>query len=195
MSDTNVPGYDYGAEQVASSPVTPHELRLLLDTVLFDDDDRAALARAGDVLTEHAEELLDVWYGFVGSHPHLLTHFSSPGGEPIAGYLDRVRARFRRWIDDTCRLEWDQTWLDYQHEIALRHHRTKKNVTDEVDSTPQIPMRYLAAFIVPITATVRPFLARSGAAADEIDAMHAAWFKAVTVQATLWCRPYANDDW
>ncbi len=196
MTDTSaIPGYDYGTDTVAESPVSSEELQLLLDTVMFGDDDRQALRQAGEVLTEHADELFDVWYDFVSSHDHLVAHFSTPDGEPIGDYLDRVRDRFRQWIDDTCNRDWDQTWLDYQQEIALRHHETKKNVTDDVDSTSQIPMRYVTAFIVPITVTVRPFLARSGAPEDEVDEMYQAWFKAVAVQATLWCRPYADTDW
>lgn len=196
MSETTtIPGYDYGSDTVADSPMSSDQLQLLLDTMMFDDDDRQALRQAGEILTEHADELLDVWYDFVSSHDHLLAHFSTPEGEPIGDYLDRVRDRFRQWIDDTCNRDWDQTWLDYQHEIALRHHETKKNDTDGVDSTNQIPMRYLTAFIVPITATVRPFLARSDAPDGQVDAMYHAWFKAVTVQATLWCRPYAETDW
>ena len=194
-SPTTIPGYDYGADTLARSPVSTDDLDLLLQTVLFADSDRDALRQAGEVLGAHADELLDVWYDFVGSHDHLVAHFSTPDGEPIADYLDRVRDRFRQWIIDTCSRPWDQTWLDYHHEIALRHHKTKKNVTDGVDSTPQIPMRYLAAFIVPITATVRPFLERSGASTEAVDAMQQAWFKAVTVQATLWCQPYAGADW
>ena len=45
-----------------------------------------------------------------------------------------VVKRFGQWILDTARAEYDQAWLDYQHEIGLRHHRTKKNRTDSVDA-------------------------------------------------------------
>lgn len=34
--------------------------------------------------------------------------------------------RFLRWVEDACVRTYDQEWLDYQHEIALRHHRSKK---------------------------------------------------------------------
>ncbi len=53
-----------------------------------------------------------------------------------------------------------------------------------------IHLRYLIAFIVPITATIRPFLAAQGHDAAEIERMHAAWFKSVTLQVTLWIQPY-----
>jgi hypothetical protein len=137
--------------------------------------------------------VLDVWYGFVAAHPHLVRYFADAQGQPIAGYLAAVRKRFGQWILDTCQKPWDQQWLDYQEEIALRHHRLKKNRTDGVEAAAHIPMRYLIAFIYPITATIRPFLERAGRSPDETEAMFQAWFKAVTIQVTLWCRPYANS--
>ena len=53
-------------------------------------------------------------------------------------------------------------------------------------------MRYLIAFIYPITATIRPFLENGGRSPEETEAMFQAWFKATAIQVTLWCRPYAN---
>lgn len=124
-----------------------------------------------------------------------MRHFADPDGTPITEYLTRVRQRFSQWIDDTCHRDWDQAWLDYQHEIARRHTYDAKNRTDDVTSTPHIPLRLLVAFIVPITATVRPFLERADATTAEVDATHDAWFKAVTVQVTLWSLAYAGDGW
>ena len=46
--------------------------------MLFTEDDRRYLRMAGEVLADQVEALLDVWYGFVGSHPHLVRYFS-PG--------------------------------------------------------------------------------------------------------------------
>ena len=40
---------------------------------------------------------------------------------------------------------------------------------------------------------MKPFLAKSNANADAVDAMHAAWTKSVWLQAILWARPYAKD--
>jgi hypothetical protein len=42
---------------------------------------------------------------------------------------------------------------------------------------------------------VREFLERKGHDEAEVDAMHQAWFKAVTVSVALWSRPYAGDEW
>jgi hypothetical protein len=197
MSDTvtagrDLPGYSYGEPGLARSVVTLSELDKLKASVLFDSADEAALAEAGRVLVDQVDDVLDVWYGFVGSHAHLLAYFSTPEGQPISDYLARVRPRFGQWILDTCSRPYDQVWLDYQQEIALRHTAIGKNRTDDVHSAPLIPLRYLVCFIYPITATIRPFLAARGHSPDQVEQMFQAWFKSVTLQIALWCRPYAQ---
>lgn len=188
-----ISGYTYGQAQVAESPLDLDDLERLKQTVLFTDDDAQALRMAGDVLEDQVEDVLDVWYDFVGSHDFLVRYFSTPDGEPIDRYLTSVRERFGQWILDTCRRPYDQEWLDYQEEIALRHHRTKKNRTDDVDAVDQISLRYVLGFIYPITATIRPFLENGDHEDDAVDRMHDAWFKAVVLQATLWARPYVRE--
>ncbi|MFN3422899.1 MAG: protoglobin domain-containing protein, partial [Armatimonadota bacterium] len=119
-----------------------------------------------------------------------------PDGQPDLNYLQRVRERFGHWILDTCNRPYDQHWLNYAHEIGLRHHRTKKNQTDQVQSVPHIPLRYLIAFIYPIGSTIKDFLARKGNRPDEVEKMHQAWLKSVILQVALWSYPYAKDgDW
>ena len=158
------------------SPVSLQDLELLKATLLLGDDDLAALRRSGEVLAPQVEESLDVWYGFVGANPHLLAAFSNAHGQPDQRYLAAVRRRFGQWILDTTRAEYDQAWLDYQHEIGLH-----------------IPLRYVLALLVPVTTTLRPFLAKGGAAPEEVEAMHAAWVKAVLLQVVLWSQPYVRD--
>lgn len=196
MPETAIPGYVYGSDEAASSPVTTEELELLKKTVLFGPEDADALRRAGEVLEDQVEELLDVWYGFVASHPHLVRYFADAAGAPIDEYLARVRVRFGQWVHDLCGREWDQAWVDYQEEIALRHTEAKKNRTDGADGAPaEIPLRYMIAFVYPITATVRDFLARKGHSDAEVEGMHQAWFKAVTLSVVLWARPYSENRW
>ena len=192
---TLIPGYTYGTEQVAKSPIGLEDLNKLKTTVMFTSADEEALRMAGDVLEDQVEDVLDVWYGFVADHPHLLAYFSTPDGHPIQEYLDRVRERFGQWILDTCRRPYDQEWLDYQQEIALRHTPEKKNVTDNANSVDNIPLRYVIAFIYPVTATLRPFLAKKGHSADQVEAMYQAWFKSVTMQIALWSQPYTRDGY
>lgn len=188
-------GYSYGAADTARSQVSDAELAELRASVLLGPDDERWLRRAGDVLEDQVEDVLDVWYGFVGANPHLLAHFSTDAGEAIGSYLAGVRGRFGAWILDTCRRPYDREWLDQQEEIALRHTAVKKNRTDGADSTRLVPLRHIIALIYPITATMRPFLATKGDPPDDVEAMHQAWFKAVTLQVALWSGPYANGAW
>jgi Protoglobin len=194
VTQADIPGYTYGTDAVARSPVSLEELDLLRATLLLGDDDLAALRRSGEVLAPQVEEVLDVWYGFVGANPHLLAAFSDADGQPDQHYLAAVRRRFGRWVLDTARADYDQAWLDYQHEIGLRHtRRGTKNQTDGARAADHVPLRYLLALLVPVTTTLRPFLARGGATADEVEAMHAAWVKAVLLQVILWSHPYVHD--
>ena len=192
-TQTTIPGYTYGQPTAAHSPLSAQEFDLLKQTVLWSEEDERYLRMAGDVLADQVEDVLDLWYGFVGSHPHLLHYFTGPDGKPIDIYLSRVRARFGQWILDTCRRPYDQAWLDYQEEIALRHHSTRKNQTDQVNAPPIVPLRYMIAFIYPITATIRGFLAKKGHSAEEVEKMHQAWFKSIVLQVALWSRPYARE--
>lgn len=195
MPKTMIPGYTYGSDTLPRSPIGLEELDRLKATVMFTSADEEALRMAGDVLEDQVGQVLDVWYGFVADHPHLLAYFSTPDGKPVQEYLDRVRSRFGQWILDTCRRPYNQEWLDYQQEIALRHTPEKKNVTDNANSVDNIPLRYVIAFIYPVTATLRPFLAKKGHSADQVEAMYQAWFKSVTMQIALWSQPYTRDGY
>lgn len=54
------------------------DLELLKKSVLFTEEDEKYLRMAGKVLADQVEEILDLWYGFVGSHPHLVYYFTDP---------------------------------------------------------------------------------------------------------------------
>ena len=186
-----IKGYAYG--QVGQSPISIAELELLKKSVLFTVEDEKNLRLAGEVLQDQTNEVLDLWYGFVGGNEHLLKYFGK-NGQPNMDYLTAVRARFGQWIMDLCNKPYDQTWLDYQYEIGLRHHSAKKNKTDNVDAEPIINYRYMVAFIFPITATIKGFLAKKGNSAETVEAMYASWFKAVTLTVILWTYPYINKN-
>ena len=184
-----IKGYAYG--QVAQSPVDLEVLDLLKTTVFFSDEDVKSLRLAGEVLKDQTNEVLDLWYGYVGSHQHLIHYFSSSAGADTH-YLAAVRERFKQWVLDLCNKPFDQTWLNYQHEIALRHLVTK-NRTDDADAAPFVHYRYMIAFIFPITITIRGFLASKGHDADTVEAMYNAWFKAIVLTTILWTQPYVKD--
>ena len=194
MTKVSIPGYRLGDPALPKSPITTDEFATLKASLLFGKDDLAALRKAHEVVKDQTEAILDVWYGFVGSTPHLLAYFSdAKTGQPIGAYLDAVRKRFGQWILDTCRAEYDAAWLAWADEIGRRHHRSGKNKTDGAAAAPHIPMRYVLALVMPISVTMKPFLAKKGHSNAEVDTMHAAWTKAVLLQAILWCRPYAKE--
>ena len=196
MSTDELPGYDLGDESIPEAPIDEAAFDRLKQSVLFTEEDETYLEQAGDVLEGQTEEILDVWYGFVGDHDFLIHYFTDGEGEPDEEYLERVRARFEQWIIDTCDVPYDDDWLAYQFEIGRRHHREGKNEADDVDAVPHIHYRYVSAFIYPITATIRDFLEAGDHDDETVDAMYHAWFKSVVLQVTLWSYPYVpDDDW
>lgn len=176
-----------------TKPVTIEELNLLKKTLLWSSDDDKYLKMAGEVLEDQLDDVLDVWYGYVGSNEHLVYYFNS-NGKPSADYLTKVRARFKQWVLDLCNKPYDENWLAYQNEIGLRH-TSKKGHTDKVKNTPEIVnYRYMMAFIYPITVTIKPFLAKKGHSQEEVEKMYNAWFKAVVLSDILWTKPYIKKD-
>lgn len=191
---SSIPGYVSGTAALPPSPVTLDDFQRMKASVLFDEEDAKYLRLSHGIVKDQVESILDVWYGFVASQPHLVASFSDRmDGKPLAEYLGAVRKRFGQWILDTARAQYDQRWLDYQHEIGLRHHRTKKNATDAAPSTDIVPFRNLVALVFPITFTLRPFLAKQGHGPQEVDKMYGAWLKSCLLQVTLWSYPYVND--
>jgi hypothetical protein len=191
-----IPGYTYGTPAVASSPITLAELELLKRTVQLEAEDERYLRMAGEVLADQVDALLDCWRGVTASEPHLAILSAGPDGLPDARYSAASRPRFGQWILDSCLRPYDQAWLDYQHEIGLRHHPSRKNLTDSVESAPRVPLRYLIAFCAVIVNSVRPFLAAKGHSMEDVEAMHRAWCKSVMLQMALWSQPFARpEDW
>lgn len=187
---SEIAGYTYGSKKLSTAPYTLADLDTLKATVLFTEEDEKWLRKSRKVLEPQAEKILDTWYGFVGSTPHLLQYFASKQGKPDMQYLARVRQRFIQWIYDTADANYDQNWLNYQYEIGLRHHRIAKNKTDNAKAVEHIPGRYVIALTYPVTATLKPFLENSDYSAKEVDAMHQAWTKSVLMQTILWSQPY-----
>lgn len=189
-----IPGYTLGQASLAKAPYTLQDLEGIKKALLFTDEDLRYLRMSRGILADQTEAVIDVWYGFVSATPELIAYFSNKStGAPDGGYLGAVRKRFAQWILDTAAAQYDQAWLDYQYEIGLRHTTHKKNQTDQANSTPLVHFRYLTALTIPITTTLKPFLANKGASAENVEKMHAAWVKSVLLQTTLWSHPYVRD--
>lgn len=193
-TQTQIPGYTFGQKSVAPAPYTLKDLESLKKSLLFTDEDVLYLRKSKEILAGQTDAILDVWYGFVASTPELVEYFkNTKTGQPDGDYLGAVRKRFGQWILDTADANYDQAWLDYQYEIGLRHTKIKKNKTDHVKSVPQVNFRYLPALTIPVTTTLKPFLAKKGVSTADVEKMHAAWVKSVLLQTILWSYPYVRD--
>jgi Protoglobin len=188
-----IPGYTYGTPEAARSPVSLADLELLKKTVDFSDEDQRYLRVAGEVLADQTEEVVKKWRSVIAANPHLSQYSLGPEGKPDAHYSADSGLRFRQWILDTCFRRYDQDWLNYQQEIALRHTSVKKNQTDHVESAAYIPLRYVIAFTAIINDAVKPFLAAKGHSRDDVEKMHRAWCKSVQLQIALWSEPYTDS--
>jgi hypothetical protein len=188
-----IPGYDYASPSLSPSPVSLDELASLKVSVGFTDEDERYLHMAGEVLADQTRQIVLHWRsGIIARIPNLARHSKSPDGEPLPEYLAASNLRFEQWILDTCLRPYDQDWINYQQEIALRHTSVRKNQTDNVQSTPYVPLRDILAFLAVINETIRPYLAAKGHAAEEVEKMHLAWCKSMQVQAALWAAPYSD---
>jgi len=123
--------------------------------VLFTEEDKQYLRMAGSILQKQTDAILDLWYNFVGSHPISFSILANLNSLIQPTWEQFVNASSNGFLtlatESMTRLGWTI------NEIGLRHHLTKKNQTDQVQSVPMMPLRYLIAFIYPITATIRTF--------------------------------------
>jgi hypothetical protein len=100
--------------------------------------------------------MVDSWRAVIGAQAHLSQWFVKPDGKPDDAYKASVKRRFVQWVIDVAFRAHDQNWLNYQHEIGLRHTPAKKNRTDNAQTPPLVPFPYLLGF-VPIILPIRKF--------------------------------------
>jgi hypothetical protein len=166
------------------------------------EEDERYLRVAGEALADQTAELVGRWRAIIAAHPHLARYSKRLDGQTDPHYSQNSGLRFQQWILDTCLRPYDQEWLNYQQEIALRHTSVKKNKTDGVESVDHIPLRYVVTFAAVINDAdiLKPLLAAKGHSRSEVDRMHQAWCKSVQLQMALWTEPYtdtkfAPDEW
>ena len=189
----SIPGYDYAGAGTAHSPLSSEELHQIETTVGWSQDDADLLRRHGDIFTRNAEHMVDSWRAVIGKQQHLAKWFFGPDGQPDEEYKSRVKKRFVQWVLDACFRPHDQSWLDYQEEIGLRHTPDKKNMTDNARTPPMVPLRYLIAFGSVVSIAARRFFVEDGIQGEELLRLGDAWSKAVQLHITLWSRPYTRD--
>ncbi|MBE1162378.1 protoglobin domain-containing protein [Dyella acidiphila] len=195
VSATEIPGYTYGTPAVGSSSASMDDLQRLKVATGFNAEDERYLQLAGAVLGDQVEAIVKHWRaGIIAGIPHLARHSRKLDGSPLPDYLARSNRRFEQWILDTCLRPYDQDWLNYQQEIALRHTSAKKNQTDHADSTSHVPYSDIVAFVAVLNETIRPYLQAKGHAEAEVTQMHAAWCKSMHMQMALWAKPYMEME-
>ena len=193
MISKHMHGYNYGDAGVGPSPVSVEDLASLKVSAGFTDEDERYLRMAGEVLAEQTKAVVDEWRnGIIAGIPNLARHSRALDGKPIPEYAENSGLRFEQWILDTCLRPYDEDWINYQQEIALRHTSAKKNMVDSVQSTPYVPLRDIIAFIAVINETIKPHLAAKGHSAQEMEQMHSAWCKSIQLQMALWTRAYCS---
>ena len=196
MVADEIPGYDYGSPSTAKSPITLQEFEALKQSATFTKEDEHWLRVAGETLVDQTKELVGKWRDIIAKHPHLARYSQRQDGQKDQRYSETSGLRFQQWVLDTCLRPYDQDWLDYQQEMALRHTSVKKNTTDNAQSVPTIHLRHIIAFGAVITDPniLKPLLAKSGHGTAEVDRMHQAWSKSIWLQMALWTEPYTNPQ-
>ena len=190
-----IPGYTYGAVEVHPSHLSLADLERLKISCGFTEQDSQSLRLAGEVLADQTEKIVAQWRsGIIASIPHLARHSRTPEGDPLPDYLAKSNLRFQQWIVDTCTKPYDQDWLNYQEEIALRHTVLRKNQTDGVHSTPFVPLSDIVAFVAVMNETIKPYLASKGHTVEEVERMHVAWCKSLQLQMAIWVRTYMDNS-
>lgn len=189
----SIPGYDYGHPELTHSPVSIDELRQIESTIGWSDEDTDVLRRHAEIFRSNAERMVDAWRALIGAQPHLAAWFVGPDGHRDEKYAAQVKKRFVQWVVDACVRPHDQAWLDYQEEIGLRHTPEKKNRTDDAQTPPLVPLRYVIAFGAAMATATRPFFVEAGIRDSELQKLEDAWLKAIQLHITLWSRAYIKD--
>ena len=191
----HISGYLYGSPEVPISTISVQDLANLKISAGFTEEDQRYLRLAGEVLEDQARRVVEHWRSrIISSIPNLARHSRSPEGNPLPNYLAASNLRFEQWILDTCLRPYDQDWINYQQEIALRHTTLKKNKVDAVQSTLYVPLRDIIAFLAVMNETIKPYLAAKGHSAEDVDGMHTAWCKSMQLQLAIWVRVYLGSD-
>jgi hypothetical protein len=76
-----IPGYLYGASEVARSPLSLQELESLRISAGFTEEDQRFLQLAGEVLADQTSRIVEHWRsGIIAGIPNLARHSRTPRG-------------------------------------------------------------------------------------------------------------------
>ncbi|HEX2544718.1 MAG TPA: protoglobin domain-containing protein [Ramlibacter sp.] len=166
----------------------------LKDTLFFGPEEIGWLRQVHAVLQEQVDDVLDTWYGSLACKPKRTPYLTRTTALPEAVYVQALRRRLATWMLDVTAAAYDRAWLDHQHHERLRHARDSAPVIPDAAAAHAAHLRSIVGLVLPLTVTLRPFLARNGHARTEIDCMEQAWFKAATLVAALWAQPLIPEQ-
>ncbi|WP_160712373.1 protoglobin domain-containing protein [Chitinophaga solisilvae] len=170
-----------------NSPVDAQTLIKIKRMMLFTHEDEQYLTMAGEVLAPHAEDILNKWYERIVSNNYLANYFTQSGA-PDLNYVHSLRPHFREWISSLCRRSESMRWWEFEEKI-IRQLQLRNIPVDDLDPLSPLFLRYLSTFVFPVSEAGRYFLNNTGYGSDDIEKMHQAWFKAVSLSALLWLYP------
>jgi len=179
--------YESTSAGITSSTLSLRELVLIKRMLLFTREDERYLQMAGEILSDQSETILDIWYDHMVANDYL-AHYFTRDGKPDAEYLRTLRPRFGSWIRQLCQRPANNPWSQLEQAIAQRY-QDQAVPTPLMPDLPAVFLRYLVTFIYPVTNAIRPFLSKNGHRPEEIEKMHQAWFKAVSLSVILWTYP------
>ena len=119
----HIPGYTYGTDEAATSPLSLLDLERLKEAVWLTSEDKQALREAAEILADQADDMVTVWRARLRDLPFMRPYSGHPDGTPNPEYGAATKPRFDRFIIDACTRPLDRDWLNYQQEIGLRHTR------------------------------------------------------------------------
>jgi len=178
-SEPQIPGYEFGSAESALSPLSAQDLLRLEQTLGWTAADEQLLREHAELFEAQAEQMVNSWRAVIGAQSHLSQWFAGPDGKADEEYKARVKRRFVQWVIDVVTRLHDQTWLNSQEEIGLRHTPEKKNKTYGRHTLPLVPLRYLLVF-VPVVTDVHRFLRTRITDPGELAAVERAWERPCT---------------
>ncbi len=191
-----IKGYVYGKAEVPKAPISKEELKLLLDSALWTQEDEENRKIIGEVIKENMSDMLNQIVSYFGSRDYLIYYFKDERGETTeTEYVNNTVDRLAQWLLDICFRPIDENFVNYQYLIGIRHTFDGKGKADNVKTIPHIPMRYMITCIFPVTAVIRSFLERKFDDPKIVEKLYDTWFKLQVITTAFFCAHYTKEGW
>ena len=193
---SNIKGYIYGKPEVPKAKITMQEFQLLLDSALWTKEDEENRKILGEIIKENMNDILNAIVNYFGSKEYLLYYFKDETGTTtISEYVNNTVDRLAQWLLDICFRPLDESFINYNYLIGLRHTEIGKGKADNVKTIPHIPLRYMVTCIFPVTAVLKSFIAKKIDDPVLVDKLYHTWFKLQVITTALFLIPYTKEGW